>query len=211
MLISASIASSDILNVSEEIKFADKCFSHLHLDIEDGIAVPNISFGFKMCRKVCEMSTSHISIHLEVSDPLMWIDEIEKCHPDIVFIQTDHLDNPGNILDRYIERGIPVGISLSSRDIGRDVTTLLNKVDEVLVITARLDDPLQKYSHELESMALEIVRSSEKKVWLDGAINYEIIERLINDKKGVYAVVIGRAAFSDKTETRDRIRFLNSL
>ena len=58
MKISPSIASSDLLNISEEISFIDEYFDAIHLDIEDGVAVNNISFGFKLAKSICDISKS---------------------------------------------------------------------------------------------------------------------------------------------------------
>lgn len=65
---SPSIASSDILNVAREVRFVNNYFDDIHLDVADGAAVNEISFGFKMCGKVCEIAKLPISLHLEVID-----------------------------------------------------------------------------------------------------------------------------------------------
>ena len=54
MLISPSIASSDLLHLEEETVFAAHHFGQIHIDIEDGTIVPNITMGMKVCQEVCE-------------------------------------------------------------------------------------------------------------------------------------------------------------
>ena len=54
MLISPSIASSDLLHLEEETVFAARHFGQIHIDIEDGTIVPNITMGMKVCQEVCE-------------------------------------------------------------------------------------------------------------------------------------------------------------
>ena len=58
MKVSPSIASADVLNVASEVAFIDKYFDNIHIDIEDGVAVGGISFGMKMSKGICSISTS---------------------------------------------------------------------------------------------------------------------------------------------------------
>ena len=68
MKISPSIASADILRIADEVQFTNQYFDDIHLDVADGIAVGEISFGIQMCRRICEIATLPISLHLEASD-----------------------------------------------------------------------------------------------------------------------------------------------
>ena len=96
MKISPSIASSlDLLNLEKEIEFIDKYFDSIHLDIEDGVAVNSISFGFKFAKAICEKSVSkEKTIHLEVMNPSRYIETIKNIKADIIFIQVDAQENP---------------------------------------------------------------------------------------------------------------------
>ena len=87
MIISPSIASSDVLYVADEVDFADKYFDDIHIDIEDGVAVSGISFGSQMAKKICERASKPKSIHLEVINPMNYIDDVKQCNADICFIQ----------------------------------------------------------------------------------------------------------------------------
>lgn len=64
-----SIASDNMLNVKEEIRFIDRNYGHIHIDIEDGNYIPNITFGEKLLKRICQNSSSHKSVHLMVNKP----------------------------------------------------------------------------------------------------------------------------------------------
>ena len=100
MLISPSIASSDLLHLEEETVFAAHHFGQIHIDIEDGTIVPNITMGMKVCQEVCEKwKDAYRSIHLSVLEPLKYLERVKKCKADIVFLALNHLEHPCEVLE----------------------------------------------------------------------------------------------------------------
>lgn len=196
MLISPSIASGDVLHIAEEVEFADKYFDDIHIDIEDGVAVQGISFGMKVAKKVCAIAHKTKSIHLEVIEPLNYLEDIKQCNADIVFIQVDVLKDPKNTVRMFKNAGINTGIALGDRDIGKDYHQLYLMVDQALISTAYHDDPKQIYQKSLEEYGIYLHKKYGYKIWLDGGINYDIYRQLPKDE--IYAVVMGRAIYSDK-------------
>ena len=117
MLISPSVASSDLLRLGEEAAFADRHFRQLHIDIEDGVAVPNITLGMGVCKRICDLwSHSYRSLHLSVLRPMDYLERVKGCHADIVFLQVSHLSHPLEVLTAYRAAGIPLGLAISNRD-----------------------------------------------------------------------------------------------
>lgn len=109
MQISPSVASSDLFHLEEETAFADQYFRQIHIDVEDGVTVPNITMGMPVCQKICEKwNTSYRSVHLSVLDPMKYLERVKECHADIVFLETDHLSDPVSVIKAYKDAGIPV-------------------------------------------------------------------------------------------------------
>lgn len=198
MIISPSIASSDVLHVADEVDFADKYFDDIHIDIEDGNAVDGISFGMKMAKGICKRATKPKSIHLEVIQPLKYLADIKECNPDVVFIQTDVLSDPLAIVKAFINEGINTGIAIGDKDYKNNTNyeEIFKIVKQVLVSTAEHDDPCQIYQKYLEQYAIDIHKSYGVDVWLDGGINYGIYQNI--DKDNIFAVVMGRAIYQNK-------------
>lgn len=198
MIISPSIASSDVLHVADEVDFADKYFDDIHIDIEDGNAVEGISFGMKMAKGICKRATKPKSIHLEVMHPLKYLSDIKECNPEIVFIQTDVLDDPKSVVIDFIDAGINTGIAVGDCDYknNTDYKDIYIMIKNVLVSTAEHDDPKQIYQKYLEQYGVNIHKQYGVNVWLDGGINYDIYQNI--DKNNIYAVVMGRAIYQNK-------------
>ena len=197
MIISPSIASADLLHAAEEVRFICGHFPDLHVDIEDGVHLDNISFGFRLARMICEAATRPVSLHLMVNDPIHWIPDVQRCGAAVTFVHLDHLRDPAAALDAYRRAGIPVGLGLSSRDLHRgDWKALAAQTDAVLMLPCDIDDPAQRFVPELADFACELARHSGKRVWVDGAIDFPMLAGL--EDAGVYAAVMGRAVFRDK-------------
>lgn len=200
MLISPSIASSDLLHLEEETVFAARHFGQIHIDIEDGTIVPNITMGMKVCQEVCEKwKDAYRSLHLSVLEPLKYLERVKKCKADIVFLALNHLEHPCEVLEAYLTEGIPTGISISNLDLDRDPETLkklLKLSGQVVVVTNRVGDPERRFQYSMEKTAEEIADTYGVPVWLDGNVTYEIWKEL--EDRNIYAAVMGGAIYRDK-------------
>lgn len=198
MLVSPSIASADVLNVASEVAFIDRYFNNIHIDIEDGVAVGGISFGMKMAKGICSISTSREkTMHLEVLNPLDYLEDVLACDCDVTFIQVSHLPKPMVVIEKFAKAGVRVGVNLCDEDLDRsDLKDLIDASDFILVNTTAHWDPEQNYLSGMEEFALKLAQEKKKKIWIDGCVTYETYERLKNS--GVYCAVIGRGIFKDK-------------
>lgn len=205
MIISPSIASSNILNVSEEVKFAVETCGQVHLDVEDGVVVSDISFGMKMCKKIKSISDgAYISVHLEVYRPESYIEDLKEIKPDIVFVQTNHLKDRVGILELFKDNDIKCGVSLSDKDLLLNNEEIIKMSDQVMVLTAYLSDPEQKFQMKMADLAQEIAEKYHKKVWIDGGISFELYEELKRRCPDIYAAVMGRGVYADKTAFKEK-------
>ncbi len=202
MKISPSIASADVLNVASEVSFIDRYFDNIHIDIEDGVAVGGISFGMKMARGICRISTSREkTMHIEVLNPLDYLQDVIECNCDVTFIQVSHLAKPLSVIDGYKQAGVKVGVNLCDEDLSRaDLGELLEASPYVLVGTTAHWDPMQNYLPEMEAFALKLAETH--KVWIDGCVTYETYLRLKDSK--IYCAVMGRGVFEDKDKAIER-------
>ncbi len=201
MRISPSIASSDILHVADEVHFAQKHCHQVHLDVEDGVAVMGISFGMKMCRKIKELilKDTCLSLHLEVYRPLDYLEEIKGIEPDIVFVQTNHLEDPLSVLRQFQEAEVHTGISISDADMASEhMKSLIALSEQVLVLTAGLTDPEQRFRMDLYQYAETLAQEERIPVWVDGGITLKYYQRMVQSKTSLHAAVMGRGVFGDK-------------
>lgn len=198
MLISPSIASADVLHIADEVKFIDTYFDNIHIDIEDGVAVGGISFGMKMAKGICRISTSREkTMHLEVLNPLDYLDDVLACNCDVTFIQVSHLKDPLGVVDQFRKAGVRTGVNLCDEDLLRpELDELISVCDSIMVNTTAHWDVEQNYMPEMEKFALELAENEKKRIWIDGCVTYETYQRIKDSK--LYCAVVGRGIFADK-------------
>ena len=86
MRISPSIASSNLLNIQSELEKINNQYEDLHIDIEDGNFVPNITFGKKMIAMLRDATELPFSVHLMVKDPIEYIYDLAQLKSHVIFI-----------------------------------------------------------------------------------------------------------------------------
>lgn len=203
MIVSPSIASGDPLRLADEIALCDECFDAMHLDVADGVAVRGISFGLRACVAACELSrSSSRSIHLEVNNPLAYVDDLRRCDATELFVQTDNLADPVGTLRelRAAGLGMAVGANVSNLDVGRAYfDVLLAEGGPVLVGTTAHDDPAQVCRRDMLELAARLAEDG-REVWVDGGITPGLLAPLA--EQGIHAAVLGRAVFGDRARAR---------
>lgn len=183
------------MHAADEVAFACRYFPEIHVDIEDGVVVQGISFGMKMWKGIRKIATVPASLHLEVLQPLDYLEDIKSAVPETVFIQTDHLQNPEEVVTAFLNEGINTGIAIGDRDLHRNYDKIYQMTNKVLVCTAEHSDPDQKYRQYLEDAAVELADKGMD-VWIDGGVNRDIYQRLSGSR--IKAAVMGRGVFADK-------------
>ncbi|MBR3228333.1 MAG: hypothetical protein IKF68_07295 [Erysipelotrichaceae bacterium] len=196
MKISPSIYSSDLMHVADELSFADRYFEHLHIDIQDGV-FSEVTLPMKLVRQICDNTKSKVSVHLQVMDPMIYLEDIASLkNLEIVHIHVGHLEKPLEVLKAYRDKGLRVGLGLSNRDLGKDIDELLEHVDSIITLTAYIEDPDQLYSKTMEDLIVEVKKKKAVETWADGGIKIDMLEHLENI--GIDYTVMGRAVFRNK-------------
>jgi ribulose-phosphate 3-epimerase len=190
-----SIASGNPLDVQSEISFIDRNYGHIHIDIEDGNYVPNITFGEKLLRLICEKSASQKSIHLMVNKPEMFLKAIKECKPEIVFLHTDVTRFPSELINLFMNEGLRVGIALNPGVAIGEIEYALPLVNDVMIMTCEPDGRGQIYIKAMEDR-IRTLSSFGINLWADGGIMEDRISSLT--EIGVRNIVMGRAVFADR-------------
>lgn len=195
MIISPSIASANPLRLEEEVKRLDpKLYSDLHVDIEDGHFIPNITFGMKTVKKLRAVTDLPFSFHLMVSNPLDYLEEICACQPSVVFAHVEALDYPSLFVDAVRRCGGRAGLAFNPRTPIAPFGYVLSRVDAVLVMTAEPDGMGQEFLPEMMKKAQQVRDAFPSvELWADGGVTRERMEEL--SRAGVTRAVMGRAVF----------------
>ena len=130
--------SANFSKFGEEIERVERSGADwIHLDVMDGMFVPNITIGAPIIKAVRKNSELPFDLHLMIEDPIRYIDDFTKAGADILTVHTEAKGDIMGAIDKIHENGLKAGISLNPGTPVSDITIYLNKVDLVLVMTVQ--------------------------------------------------------------------------
>ena len=196
--LSPSILAADMLNLGTEInKIKESGSKYVHIDIMDGVFVPNISFGLPIVSAVKRATDLVLDVHLMITKPNRYFKEFINSGADIITFHIETLSNE-EILEacKFIHScGKRVGISIKPNTPASEVFPYLPYIDMVLVMTVEPGFGGQSFMYETVDK-IKAIRQQNKDIdiQVDGGINRETI-KIVNEA-GANIFVLGSAFFN---------------
>ncbi len=134
--ISPSVLACDLSNLAAEVNEITVAGAELvHLDVMDGLFVPNMSFGMPVIEALRKKSNAVFDVHLMIVNPEKYVDRFIDAGADIITFHYEATDNPAKLLDAIRARGIKSSISIKPATPVEVLYPLLDKCDMVLIMT----------------------------------------------------------------------------
>lgn len=197
--IAPSILNGDMCNIAATVAMLDRAEADwIHLDIMDGVFVPNISFGPKTVADMRQLTKRFLDVHLMVHDPNVLLDEFAGAGADMI---TVHYESPGCVhLDRVIQRihslGIKAGVALNPSTPESVLEYVLDSLDMVLVMSVNPGFGGQKFIpyslRKIEAVAaMAAKRGLHPEIEVDGGVKIGNAAEVI--RAGATVLVAGTA------------------
>lgn len=197
MNISPSIASANPLRLEDAVMKVKDNYKDLHIDIEDGNFVPNITFGLKTIKALRQITDVPFSFHLMVMNPYDYLDEIIKLLPSIIFVQVESIDYIRDFIFKVKSQKVNCGLAFNPKTPIEPYLYLFNEIDSVLIMTSEPDGVGQLFINEMvEKIRMVRERHPSINIWCDGGITRDRFDDLTS--AGANTLVLGREIFKEE-------------
>ncbi|MCA9260318.1 MAG: ribulose-phosphate 3-epimerase [Planctomycetales bacterium] len=197
--IAPSLLLCDFGRLAEEVQAVEaagaKC---LHLDVMDGIFVPNITYGMPIVRAVRAASQLPIDVHLMIANPARYIDEFVEAGADSLTIHVEAVDDPLPILKQIRSCGVSAGLAINPSTPLQSAEAALGECDLILAMSVEPGFGAQKFDPVALEKLQELRRRvpSETLLEIDGGVNVDTVARCA--AAGAQLLVVGSAIFRRK-------------
>ena len=208
-LISPSLLSADFSHLANDIDMINRSEADwLHLDIMDGVFVPNISFGFPVLQHVARLCTKPLDVHLMIVQPEKFIPEVKALGAMMMNVHYEACPHLHRVIGSIHEAGMKAGVTLNPATPVCLLADIVRDVDMVLLMAVNPGFGGQKFIEHTVEKVRELRQLIDKTgshalIQVDGGVNLETGRRLI--EAGADVLVAGNAVFkADDCETMIR-------
>ncbi len=199
-LISPSLLSANFCNLENDIKMLnDSQADWLHVDVMDGVFVPNISFGQPVIKHIKKIAKKPLDVHLMIVEPDKFFEDYKNCGADIITVHYEACTHLHRSLSKIRQLGMKAGVVLNPHTPICVLEDIIDMCDLVLLMSVNPGFGGQSFIENTYSKIKTLKQLIERKnpnclIEVDGGVNTQNYKKLI--EAGADVLVAGNAIFA---------------
>ena len=205
-IIAPSMLSSDFGRLIDEIELINKSNADwFHLDVMDGVFVPNITFGSPVLEIFKNYAKKPLDIHLMIVNPENYIDKFSSYNPDTITFHIEAVKDISAILKKIKNLNIKAGLAINPDTPIKNLEPYLNEIDMVCLMGVFPGFSGQKFINKTNSRLRDLKKLIESKkskalIQIDGGVDLSNVKEL--SRLGADILVSGSCIFKSKNPSK---------
>ena len=204
-LIAPSMLASDFGNLEAEIKMINQSSADwFHLDVMDGVFVPNISFGIPIIKSIARYAQKPLDVHLMIIKPEKYIEEFKRAGANILTVHYEACTHLHRTIQAIKANKMKAGVAINPHTPIGSLKDIIHEIDLVCIMSVNpgfggqnfIDNTYEKIQQLIN---LKLSEKANFLIEVDGGVNLENSKKLI--QIGANVLVAGSSVFKSKDPT----------